>query len=126
MDEKKQYDNVENVSISQDVIATVAGIAATEVEGVNSLTSKLTGDVKGIVHKKTIGKGVQITLDENNRVNVDLFINVDFGAKIQSVAENVQNAVIDSVSSMTGMEVLSVNVNVVGIVITAENSEIME
>lgn len=105
-----------NVSISEEVVATIAGLAAADVEGVAGLTSRLASDIKGIVNKKTIGKGIQVIINETSVV-VDIFINVKFGYKFIDVAQKVQKAVETSVESMTGLEVETVNVNIVGVII---------
>ncbi len=106
-----------NVSISEEVVATIAGLAAADVEGVAGLTSRLASDIKGIVNKKTIGKGIQVIINETSVV-VDIFINVKFGYKFIDVAQKVQKAVETSVESMTGLEVETVNVNIVGVIIS--------
>lgn len=105
-----------NVSISEEVVATIAGLAAADVEGVAGLTSRLASDIKGIVNKKTIGKGIQVVINETSVV-VDIFLNVKFGYKFIDVAQKVQKAVETSVESMTGLEVETVNVNIVGVII---------
>ncbi len=73
-----------NVSISEEVVATIAGLAAADVEGVAGLTSRLASDIKGIVNKKTIGKGIQVVINETSVV-VDIFLNVKFGYKFIDV-----------------------------------------
>lgn len=105
-----------NITISEDVVATIAGLAAADVEGVAGLTSRLASDIKGIVNKKTIGKGVQVVINEASVV-LDIFLNIKFGYKFIEVAEKVQKTVENAVESMTGLKVETVNVDIVGIII---------
>lgn len=103
-----------NITISEDVVATIAGLAAADVDGVAGLTSRLASDIKGIVNKKTIGKGVQVVINEENVV-LDIFLNIKFGYKFVEVAQKVQETVENAVESMTGLKVETVNVDIVGI-----------
>ncbi|MBR4949925.1 MAG: Asp23/Gls24 family envelope stress response protein [Clostridia bacterium] len=116
--------NQENgkVSISEEVVATIAGLAASDVEGVSGLTSRLASDIKGIVSKKTIGKGIQVEINDESVV-IDIFMNIKFGYKFVEVAEKVQSAVETAVESMTGLKVTCVNVNVVGVNIPKNSEE---
>ena len=111
--------NQENgkVSISEEVVATIAGLAASDVEGVSGLTSRLASDIKGIVSKKTIGKGIQVEINDESVV-IDIFMNIKFGYKFVEVA-----AVETAVESMTGLKVTCVNVNVVGVNIPKNSEE---
>ena len=97
------------VLISEDVIATIMEQALTEVEGV----------VKGgadVVGKKSWGKGVRITVGEDNSLTLGCNIIVGYGESVINVARNVQEAVTTAVESVTGVTVKDVHVNVCGIV----------
>lgn len=97
------------VLISEDVIATIMEQALTEVEGV----------VKGgadVVGKKSWGKGVRITVGEDNALTLGCNIIVGYGESVINVARNVQEAVTTAVESVTGVTVKDVHVNVCGIV----------
>ena len=98
-----------NVLISEDVIATIMENTLTEVEGV----------VKGgaeVVGKKSWGKGVRITVAEDNSLTLGCNIIVNYGESVINVAKNVQEAITTAVESVTGVTVTDVHVNVCGIV----------
>ena len=120
MAENKQYvmqtQDSGSVNISEDVIAAVVAHAAVEVEGVVSLNAKPSSDIVEIIGKKTTGKGVKITVLEDNSVAVDCNVNVSYGQSIVTVAAAVQEAVINALESLAGIRLASVNVNVCGIV----------
>ena len=104
-----------NLTISEDVIGIIAGLAAAEVEGVSGMTLGLVDGINQILgSNKKYSKGVKIELD-NNQVVIDLFIIVRYGVKIPDVAFSIQNAVKSSVETMTGLDVKAVNINVQGV-----------
>lgn len=98
-----------SVLISEDVIATIMEQALTEVEGV----------VKGgsdVVGKKSWGKGIRISVAEDNTLTLGCNIIVSYGESVINVAKNVQDAITTAVESVTGVTVTDVHVNVCGIV----------
>lgn len=104
-----------NLTISEDVIGIIAGLAAAEVEGVSGMTLGLVDGINQILgSNKKYSKGVKIELD-NNQVVIDLFVIVRYGVKIPDVAFSIQNAVKSSVETMTGLDVKAVNINVQGV-----------
>ncbi len=107
------------VKISNEVVAIIAGLAATEVEGVSSMSGGLTGDITEMLGMKNLSKGVKVEVGEKEAA-IDLFIIVDYGSKISEVATNVQKNVKDRVETMTGLRVVEVNVNVQGVNIPKE------
>lgn len=104
-----------NLNISEDVIGIIAGLAASEVEGIAGMTLGFVDGINQILGtNKKYSKGVKIELD-GKKVTIDLFVNVKYGVRIPDIAWAAQNAVKDSVENMTGLEVSSVNINVQGI-----------
>lgn len=104
-----------NLNISEDVIGIIAGLAASEVEGIAGMTLGFVDGINQILgSNKKYSKGVKISL-EGKKVIIDLYVNVKYGVRIPDVAWAAQNAVKTSVENMTGLEVLSVNINVQGI-----------
>ncbi len=103
-----------NVKISEEVIASIAAIAVSEVEGVKSLSAGIGSDIAGLLGKKNLTKGVKIKFSESS-VEIDVFISVKFGSIICDVAKEIQSKVTSAVESMAGMHVTAVNVNVTGI-----------
>ena len=104
------------VMISEDVIATIVGNAVAEVEGVVGLTTKPGADIADKFGMKNWGKGMKISISEDNSVSVDCNILVAYGQSVVTVAQAVQTAVTAALESATGVCVASVNVNVCGIV----------
>ena len=105
-----------NLSISEDVIGIIAGLAASEVEGIAGMTLGFVDGINQILgSSKKYSKGVKIEL-EGKKVTVDVFVNVRYGVRIPDVAWAAQNAVKSAVETMTGLEVSAVNINVQGII----------
>lgn len=104
------------VSFATEVVATIAGLAATEVDGVASMASPSSGLADMFSRKSNRGltKGVRIDL-EDNRVSVDITITVDYGSPIPDVARNIQENVKKAIETMSGLDVKSVDVHVTGI-----------
>lgn len=104
-----------NLSIAEDVIGIIAGIAAAEVEGVSGMTLGLVDGINQILgNNKKYSKGVKIELDGNNVV-IDLYVIVRYGVRIPDVAFSIQSSVKAQVETMTGLNVMSVNINVQGV-----------
>lgn len=113
-----------NVKISNDVIATVAGIATGEVDGVAGMGGSVVGGIAEILGgKKNRGKGVKVELDGDNVV-IDLYIIVDYGVRIPDVSWEVQENVKNSVESMTGMTVEKVNIHIEGVSFDREREKV--
>ncbi|MDO4282571.1 MAG: Asp23/Gls24 family envelope stress response protein [Clostridia bacterium] len=118
VEEVVEQPNVEiatNLNISEDVIGIIAGLAASEVEGIAGMTLGFVDGINQILgSNKKYSKGVKIELD-GKKVTIDLYVNVTYGVKIPDVAWAAQNAVKTAVETMTGLEVAAVNINVQGI-----------
>lgn len=124
MEEDKNLDVVENaeeineaegIKISNDVIAVIAGVAASEVPGVASMAGGLTGGLtEALKGKKNLAKGIKVEATEST-AKIDVNIIVEYGSRIPDVAFEIQNRVKTSVESMTGLKVNEVNVHVQGV-----------
>lgn len=104
------------VSFATDVIATIAGLAATEVEGVSSMSSPSSGLADMFSRKSTrnFTKGVRIDLNGND-VSVNVTIVVEYGSPVPDVARGIQENVKKAIETMTGLNVASVDVHISGI-----------
>ena len=126
---KLQPVNVEiasNLTISEDVIGIIAGLAAAEVEGVSGMTLGFVDGINQILgSNKKYSKGVKIEL-EGNEVIIDLFVIVKYGVKIPDVAFSIQNSVKGSVETMTGLKVKAVNINVQGVTFEKDKEKDVE
>ena len=102
------------VKIADDVIAVIAGIAATEVTGVARMCGNITNELVSKLGVKNLSKGVKITVLEGV-VTVDLTLNIEFGKNILEVSKKVQDKVKSSIENMTGLEVADVNIRIAGV-----------
>ena len=105
------FENNGSVNISDEVVAVIASLAATEVKGVAGMVSNMASGIAELLGKKNLSKGVKIAKTESG-VTLDLSIIVEYGAKIQDVAWEVQDKVKNEVESMTGLDIAAVNVSV--------------
>ena len=105
-----------SVLISEDVITTIVSHAVEEVEGVVGLNAKPAADIIEMIGKKGWGKGLKITIGEEEALTIDCNINIAYGQSVVSVANAVQEAVSNALESMAGVKIAAVNVNVCGIV----------
>lgn len=110
----KEVSSIGEVMIADDVIATIAGLAATEVEGVASMQGNLTNELVGKLGVKNLTKGVRIAL-EDNTVSVDLSIQMCYGYSIPKTCKAIQERVKNAIENMIGLDVSVVNVHIVGV-----------
>ncbi|MBE3590669.1 MAG: Asp23/Gls24 family envelope stress response protein [Firmicutes bacterium] len=112
MDENRQ--SLGGFKISEDVVAAIASLAASEVEGVAGLHGGLVGDLSQMLGKRSLGKGVKVELGTREAA-IDLYLVVKYGISIPAVAQATQERVKQAVESMTGLTVVEVNVHVRGV-----------
>ncbi|MDO4174440.1 MAG: Asp23/Gls24 family envelope stress response protein [Eubacteriales bacterium] len=103
-----------SVRISEDVIASIAAIAASETEGVGNLYSGIGTNVAEFLGKKSLAKGVKVVF-HGDLVEVEVSLLARYGYNICEVSKNVQSAVRSSIQSMTGMRTSAININVGGV-----------
>ena len=114
LDEEIKTEN-EGISISNDVVAVIAGVAVSEVEGVSGMAGGFAGGITEVLSgKKNLAKGIKVDIEEN-KVKIDVNIIVEYGSRIPDVAFEIQNRVKKAVESMTGLKVEEVNVHVQGV-----------
>ena len=102
------------VSIADDVVAMIASIAATEVEGVASMVGNITNELMSRVGMKKLTKGVKASVIDG-KVTVDLAITIDYGYNIPETCQSVQSKVKAAIENMTGLDVDVVNIRIGGI-----------
>ena len=118
----EQLENIEEISvegndtikIANDAVATYAGIAVSEVQGVYGMAGGFAGITEALSGRKNLAKGIKVEVNEKN-ARIDVNIIVEYGARIPEVAFEIQTRVKKSVESMTGLKVLEVNVHVQGV-----------
>lgn len=103
-----------NVKISNEVIATIAGMAAAEVAGVTGMSGGLAGGIVEILRGKNLSKGIKIETKDRD-IAIDLFMIVEYGVIIHEVGRKSQIKVKEAVEAMTGLNVSEVNVHIQGV-----------
>ncbi len=103
-----------NVNISDEVIAVIASLAASEVKGIAGMCGGFGGGIVELLGKKNLSKGVKLTVTEKSVV-LELSVIAEYGAKIPAVAWELQKKVKSEVEAMTGLEVSAVNISIDGV-----------
>ena len=128
MEENQNLENVEvmenegevtlentSIKIADDVIAVIAGAAASEVPGVASMSGGFAGGISEVFSgKKNLAKGIKVEAGEKE-TKIDVSIVVEYGVRIPDVAFEIQNRVKKAVEGMTGLKVVEVNVHIQGV-----------
>ena len=109
-----EKDKIGEVRIADEVVAIIAGLAATEVEGVDSMAGNITNELVGKLGMKNLSKGVKVDVTEEH-VSVDLSLNLKYGYNIPDVSERVQDRVKSAIENMTGLEVSIVNIRIASV-----------
>lgn len=113
-EEHSILDEYGSVKISEEVVAIIAGIAATDVPGVAGMSGGIAGGIAEILGRKNLSKGVKVEVGEKEAA-IDLYIIVEFGSRIPEVAWDIQDKVKTAVQTMTGLDVVEVNIHVQGV-----------
>ena len=111
-----------SVKISDDVVAIIAGLSATEVKGIAGMSGGIVGGLTEFVGKKNPSKGVKVQVGEKEAA-VDLHVIVEFGVRIPEVAQEVQRNVKKAIESMTGLSVVEINVHIQGVAFPNETRD---
>ena len=115
----------EGIRISDEVVGIIAGIAASEVQGVASMSGGLTAGISEAIGRRNLSKGIKVNI-QGTDCSLDVHVLVHYGARIPDVALEVQKAVKSAVESMTGLSVNRVNVHVQGIQFSEQEQEPLE
>ena len=102
------------VRVADEVVGIIAGLAASEVEGVAGMSGGIAGGIAELLGRKNLSKGVKVEVGEEEAA-IDLFIVVEYGVRIPEVATNIQENVKQAIEGMTGLDVVEVNVHVLGV-----------
>lgn len=111
---KIKSDQVGDVRIADEVVAIIAGLATTEVEGVSSMAGNITNEIVSKLGMKNLSKGILVEVMENE-VKVDVAINIAYGYSIPEVSAKVQDKVKSAIENMTGLTVAVVNVRIASV-----------
>ena len=110
-----------NIRIANEVVGIIAGLAATEVKGVAGMSGGVVDGISELLKKKNLAKGVKVEVGERQAA-VDLYVILEYGAKVPEVAYKIQENVKRAIESMTGLEVVEVNVHIQGVEIKSEET----
>lgn len=116
------YDDqtIGKVQIADEVVAIIAGLAATEVEGVASMAGNITNDLVGKLGMKNLSRGVKVDVLDNV-VCVELKLNLSYGYSIPKTCKKVQEKVKASIENMTGLQVSDVNISISSVELEEQN-----
>lgn len=102
------------VQIADEVVAIIAGLAATEVDGVDSMAGNITNELVGKLGMKNLSKGVKVIV-EDGTVTVKLNLNIKYGYAIPQVSSKVQDKVKTAIENMTGLTVAGIDIGIAGV-----------
>lgn len=102
------------VNVSEEVVAIIAGLAATEVEGVSSMAGNITNELVSKLGMKNLSKGIFVEVLDGE-IKVDVALNIAYGYAIPEISSKVQEKVKVSIENMTGLNVAVVNVRVASV-----------
>ena len=108
------------VHVAGEVVAIIARLAATEVDGLSSLTGNITNELVSKLGMKNLSKGVKVEVTDDS-VEVNLSLNIAYGYSIPEVSGRVQERVKAAIENMTGLQVLEVNIRIASV--DMENSK---
>ena len=114
MNEQKDFAMIGDIRIADTVIATIAAIAISEIDGVTLASSASGADLRELIGKGKLNRGIKVQFSEEG-ITLDIQLQVRFGVVVSDAAKAVQDAVVNAVESMTSLRVLGVNVCVVGV-----------
>ena len=109
-----EIEDVGQVQIADEVIAVIAGLAATEVEGVQKMSGNITNEIVSKLGMKNLSKGVKVSID-GEKVDVVLNLILKYGVSIPKTSREVQEKVKGAIETMTGLTVGKVNIRIAGI-----------
>ncbi len=113
------------VKIADEVVSIIAGLAATEIEGVASMSGGIGGGIAEVLGRRNFSKGVKVEVGVDE-AKIEIFIIVDYGVRIPDVAWDIQESVKNAVETMTGLQVAYVNVHVQGVKFPKTEEEELE
>ena len=102
------------VKIADEVVTVIAGLAATDVEGVASMEGNITNELVSKLGVKNLSKGVMVTVEGKN-VSVQISLIIEYGCSVPVVTAKVQERVKSAIENMTGLEVTEVKITVAGL-----------
>ena len=118
----QELEGIGEVQIADEVVSIIAGLAATEVEGVASMAGNITNELVSKLGMKNLSKGVKIEIIDGV-VTVDLTLNIEYGRNILETSKKVQEKVKSAIENMTGLEVAVVNIHIASVDMDSEKGK---
>lgn len=118
---KIKEDQLGEVKIADEVVAIIAGLAATEVDGISSMAGNITNEIVSKLGMKNLSRGIIVDVTEE-AVSVDVSVNIAYGYSIPEVSEKVQEKVKTAIENMTGLTVETVNVRIASVDMNGERA----
>lgn len=115
--EKRSLIIKDGVSITDEVVAIISGLAATEVEGVYALSGGLTHEIIDKSGISKLSKGIKLHIDDEKSLSIKLSIEICFGYDMPEVCQQVQEKVKNSIENMTGLAVNTIDINISSIIV---------
>ncbi len=110
----QEDENLGTVKIADDVVAMIAALAATEVDGVSAMAGNISNELLDKMGVKNLSKGVKVEVI-GKRVKVELALIIDYGYNIPAVSQKIQQKAKTTIENMTGLEVIDINVRIAGV-----------
>ena len=107
-------DETGEIRVSDEVVAIIAGLAATEVEGVSSMAGNITNEIVSKLGLKNLSKGILVEVLDDE-IKIDVALNIAYGYKIPEISEKVQERVKSAIENMTGLTVTDVDIRIASV-----------
>ena len=111
-----------SIKIANDVVATIAGLSASDVPGVAGMSGGITGGIAEMLGRKNLTKGIKVEVGDTE-TDIDIFCVVEYGYAITKVASDVQEKVKNAVESMTGLACRTINIHIQGVAFPVKEEE---
>lgn len=109
-------ENGEQIKIDPSVLEVILGIAAEKIDGVVGMRGNLKSGIKHVLGREDHGKGVSVSVDEDNKLNADVYVYLEAGVNVPSVAMQLQKVLKTQLVQMTDLDLKEINIHVVGLV----------
>lgn len=119
---REEQTGLGSIRIADEVVKIIAGLAATEVQGVVGMSSGVVGGIAEMLGRKNMSKGVKVEVGEKEAA-VDIYVVMEYGTRIPDVAARIQENIKKAIENMTGLTVVEVNVNVQGVAFSNDAKE---
>ncbi len=116
-------DGLGKIEIAPEVIEVIAGIAASEIDGVATMRGNFAAGVVERLGKKNHGKGIRVDLSDN-QIKIDVYCILNFGVSIPKVAQSIQENIRQALYNMTGLETDEVNIHIVNVNFETQKEEL--